>query len=130
MEAFFRICLGIAGFINAAPVALAFLPEKISSSYGIELMSPSLELLLRHRAILFGLVGGLMIYSAITKKHYSLAVLIGFISMLSFVLFGQLIDGAMNPELSKVMWIDIVGIVILMIGYLGKQLNRQKVSAN
>lgn len=27
-------------------------------------------------------------------------------------------DGTVNPELMKVMWVDIVGIIILLIGFL------------
>ena len=62
METIFRISLFIAGVINIIPSILAFLPEKISKSYGIELTNVNLEFLLRHRAILFGIIGGLMIF--------------------------------------------------------------------
>jgi hypothetical protein len=41
---------------------LAFFPEKISKSAGIDISNASLELLLRHRAVLFGIVGTLMLY--------------------------------------------------------------------
>ncbi len=117
MENIFRTTLFIAGAINALPILIAFLPEKIKGSYGIEVPDSNYELLLRHRAILFGIVGGIMIYSAITKKYYDLAVLIGAISMISFVLFFFKI-GNINTELRKVMLIDVVGIVILAIGYI------------
>ena len=70
MELIFRICLFIAGVINTLPALLAFLPEKIATSYGVEVPNANYELLLRHRAVLFGIVGGLMIYSAISKKNY------------------------------------------------------------
>ncbi len=117
MEIIFRVCLFIAGIINVLPSILAFLPNKISSSYGIEIPDANYELLLRHRAILFGIIGGIMIYSAITKKHYSMAVVIGLISMVSFVILLKLINGTINPELHKVMKIDLVGIAILLIGF-------------
>jgi len=58
-----------------------------------------------------------MIYSAITKKHYSMAVGIGLISMVSFVILLKLINGEISPELNKVMKIDLVGIVILLVGF-------------
>ncbi len=118
MELVFRICLFIAGIINIVPSILAFIPDKISSSYGIEMPNANYELLLRHRAILFGIIGGIMIYSALTKKYYSLAVCIGFISMISFVVLLKLVNGDVNPELNKVMRVDIVGIVILLIGFV------------
>lgn len=117
MELIFRICLFIAGMINVIPSLLAFLPEKISSSYGIGIPDSNLELLLRHRAVLFGIIGGIMIYSAISKRNYNLAVCIGLISMISFIILLKLSNGNINPELLKVMWIDIIGIIILLIGF-------------
>jgi len=116
METIFRICLFIAGVINIIPSLIAFLPDKISSSYGIEVPDANYELLLRHRAVLFGIIGGVIIYAAITKKYYSLAITIGLISMISFIVLLKLSSGAINPELMKVMKIDIIGIIILLIG--------------
>jgi len=118
MEVVFRICLFIAGVINFVPSILAFVPNKISESYGIEIPNSNYELLLRHRAILFGIIGGIMIYSAIAKKNYSMSVFIGMISMISFVILMNLVNGEINPELTKVMMIDLVGIIILLVGFL------------
>ena len=116
MELIYRITLFIAGIINILPALLAFLPEKISKSYGIELPNGNYELLLRHRAILFGIIGGLMIYSAILKKYYEIATTVGLISMGSFIILFILIDKDFNSELKKVMMVDIVATVILCIG--------------
>lgn len=116
MEIIFRVSLFIAGIINLIPSILVFFPEKISSSYGVEIPDINYELLLRHRAVLFGIVGGILIYSAVTKKHYSLAVIVGLISMVSFVILFYLIKGEINTELHTVMKIDIIGIIILLVG--------------
>lgn len=86
METIFRISLLIAGFINLLPSLLAFFPDKISTSYGIDIPDANYELLLRHRAILFGIIGGCMILSAIFKKYYEAATIAGLVSMLSFIL--------------------------------------------
>ncbi|MEM7511514.1 MAG: hypothetical protein AAF388_11310 [Bacteroidota bacterium] len=118
METVFRVCLLIAGVINALPSILAFLPQKISDSYGIEIPDVNHELLLRHRAILFGIIGGIMIFSAISKKYYTLSVSIGMISMLSFILLFLLMKGEVNPELRKVMYVDLVGIAVLLGGFV------------
>ena len=117
METIFRICLFIAGAINFLPSLLAFLPNKISQSYGIDIPDANYELLLRHRAVLFGIIGGLMIYSALSKKYYDLSFIIGLISMVSFLILFKLANGPINPELVKVMRIDMAGIVILLLGY-------------
>ncbi len=118
MELIYRIILFIAGLINLLPSLLAFFPGKISKSYGVEIPNANYELLLRHRAILFGIIGGLMIFSAIFKKHYELATTVGLISMTSIILLYFLIDKGINAELKKVMVVDIIATVILLIGFV------------
>ncbi len=118
MELFFRITLFVAGVINLLPSFLVFFPEKMAKSYGIEISNPNHELLLRHRAILFGIIGGLMIYSALVKKHYELSTIAGLVSMTSFIILYFIIGKDINQELKKVMMIDVVATVILCIGFI------------
>jgi hypothetical protein len=118
MELVFRITLFVAGIINLLPSLLAFLPDKIAKSYGIEMPNANYELLLRHRAILFGIIGGLMIFSAITKKHYEIATTVGLISMISFTLLYFLMSKDINAELKNVMIVDILATMILLIGLI------------
>jgi hypothetical protein len=115
MELIFRISLLLAGIINFIPSSLVFFPNKINASYGIDVTNSNLELLLRHRAVLFGIVVGLMLFSALSKRYYDLSVIIGSISMLSFVILNFSI-GTINSELKKVMLFDIAAIIILAIG--------------
>lgn len=117
MEVILRICLFISGLINLFPSMLAFLPSKIQSSYGIEILDANYELILRHRAVLFGIIGGLIIYSAISRSNYMLAVVVGLVSMSSFVLLFGSIDGVINSELRKVMHIDMVTSIVLLLAY-------------
>lgn len=116
MEFLFRSCLFITGIINILPSILAFIPNKISNSYGIEILNSNYELILRHRAVLFGIVGAIMIYSAMTKRNYLMAAIVGLISMSSFVLLYVITKGEINSELTKIMKIDIAGISILLFG--------------
>ncbi|MBO0934794.1 hypothetical protein [Fibrella aquatilis] len=116
MESIFRLTLGLASVINLLPAALLFLPQNIAKSYGIAVPDGNYELLLRHRAVLFGLVGGLLLYSAFTRKYYTVSVVMGLVSMISFVALYYLIDKPINAELKRVMIIDILAIVALLIG--------------
>ena len=113
MELLLRVTLFISGLINLLPVAIAFLPEKIASSYGVTVSSNSMELLLRHRAVLFGIVSLILIHAAITKSNYILATIIGLISMLSFVLLYNHI-GEINKELKTIMVIDLIASLCLI----------------
>jgi len=117
METIFRILLFITGGINVLPSILAFSPDKLSKSYGIEIPDVNFELLLRHRAVLFGIVGGILIYSAISKKHYSISVIVGLTSMVSFIVLYFLMNG-INAELQKIMQIDFVAVLILIVGFV------------
>jgi hypothetical protein len=118
MDLLLRIALFISGIINILPSLLAFLPDKISKSYGIEIPNANYELLLRHRAILFGIIGGLMIYSAIVKKYYELSTIAGLVSMTSFIILYFIIGKDISQELKKVMFIDLVATAILCIGFI------------
>jgi hypothetical protein len=124
MELIFRICLFISGLINFAPSLLAFMPDKIGKSYGIVLPDANTELLIRHRAVLFGIVGGLMIYAAISKNYYQLATVLGSISMISFLIL-YFLCGNINEELTKVMKIDVFAIVILLTSFMFFQWGKQ-----
>jgi len=118
MELVFKITLFIAGLINFVPFFVVFLPEKMTTSYGIDIPNADFELLLRHRAVLFGIIGGLLLYSALTRKYYDLATLIGLISMISFLLLFFMIDGKINDSLTTVMKIDAFAIIQLLIGFM------------
>ena len=126
MELIYRITLFVAGVINLLPSILAFFPSKISKSYGIDVPNANYELLLRHRAILFAMIGGFMIFSAVIKKYYEISTLAGLVSMVSFVLLYFLIGKGINAELKKVMIIDVVAIVILLIGVVMFFMNSKK----
>lgn len=112
MEAVFRVVLFLGGLIHLLPFALAFLPERMQSAYGVEVTGPDMMLLLRHRAVLFGIVGAVMLYSSLKKRHYVPATFVGLASMLSFVLLYGVIGG-INDSLRSVVWVDVAASVAL-----------------
>lgn len=123
MESIFRVALLLAGIVNLLPAALAFLPAKISASYGVAVPDANTELLLRHRAVLFGIVGGLLVFAALSRKHYAPAVVAGVVSMGSFVGLYFLLGGV-NQELRRVMLIDVVALLVLVAGAAAFYLKR------
>ncbi|HLL94761.1 MAG TPA: hypothetical protein VK404_07280 [Spirosoma sp.] len=116
MELVYRIALGLAGIVNLLPALLVFMPQNISKSYGVAVPDGNYELLLRHRGVMFGVVGGLILYSAFTKRYYEVSTLAGLVSMVSFVGLYYLVDKPINAELKRVMQIDVFAIIILMVG--------------
>ena len=108
-----NICLIIVGFINLLPVLGVFSVSKLSSAYGIELDSDELIVLMRHRALLFGILGGYILISVFLNQYQTSAMLMALISMLGFaLLFWD--QGHLNTELNKIFWADIVGLIFLL----------------
>ena len=117
MELTFRIILFATGIVNFIPALIAFFPTKIKNAYGVAILESDSELLLRHRAILFGIIGGFMLFSALTQKYYVPATVGGLISMSSYIVLFYAVSGTINPELTKVLKIDIVACLLLVIGF-------------
>jgi hypothetical protein len=107
----------VAAVINLAPALGAFAPERMTALYGVELEDPSLRILMRHRAVLFGLVGGLMLVAAFHPPLRTAGYAVGFTSMLSFLLIAWL-EGGYNSGIGRVILIDVVGIGALALAAL------------
>lgn len=110
----------IAGLINFVPLAGVFGDQIIASAYGIDVASAELSLLLRHRAILFGIVGGLLLVAAFRPPLRPTATVCGFVSMVSFAGL-YLFIGPATDELAGVFRFDLVGIAALGAGWLMHQ---------
>lgn len=102
----------ITGIINFVPLAGVTGDALLQSSYGIEIASSELSLLLRHRAVLFGIVGGLLLTAAFKPRLRTTASICGMVSMASFAVL-YLLTGPGAPELAGVFRADIVGIAVL-----------------
>jgi hypothetical protein len=102
----------VAAAINLAPVLGAVAPERMTALYGVDLEEPNLQILMRHRAVLFGLVGGLLLVAAFHQPLRTLGYAVGFSSMLSFLLIAWLVGGY-SAEIQRVILADVVGIAAL-----------------
>jgi hypothetical protein len=98
----------VAAVINIMPVAGLASGERLRSLYGIAFDETNLLILMRHRAVLFGIVGGLLVASAFHLPLRPVAFAVGLISMLSFVLIAWL-AGTHNAELRRIVMADLVG---------------------
>lgn len=99
--------------LNLIPVVGVVSSARLTSMYGVEVTSPELELLLRHRAVLFGIVGLLVGAGALIDGWRAPAVAVGLVSMLSFVVLQQLI-GEVAAPLRRVVVADGVGSLALV----------------
>jgi len=102
----------VAAAINLAPVIGAFSSERMAAAYGIDLSDPNLQILMRHRAVLFGVVGGLLVAAVLRPRMRGVGYVVGFSSMLSFLLVAWWVGGYGAP-IQRVVLLDAVGIAAL-----------------
>ena len=70
---------------------------------------------MRHRAVLFGLLGAFFLYAAFRPAFQVAAFVAGFVSVLSFLyLAGS--TGGYNAQVHRVVIADIIALVCLVIG--------------
>jgi nicotinamide riboside transporter PnuC len=81
--------------------------------YGILINEPNLEILMRHRAVLFGLLGVFLLVAAFRPALRTLAIIAGFVSVTSFIAIAWSVGGY-NDAVNRVVVADIIAIVALI----------------
>ena len=109
--------IGLVALINLLPVFGVLSAERLADGYGVEIASAELEILLRHRALLFGIVGGFVLASLWLPAYRGAALLLAGISMVGFLLLAAQV-GAYGPALGRVVRADIVGVLALVVASL------------
>jgi hypothetical protein len=109
----FTFCLVVVGLINFAPAIGVISAQKLESAYSVTLAGNDLVILMRHRALLFGILGAFIIYSAFNPHYQPAAMIMGGVSMVGFALL-VLATGGYNEAVGKVLFIDILGIMFLV----------------
>lgn len=123
----------LAGLVNLAPILGIAGRKMLEALYGASIPSPELVFLMQHRALMFGIVGGLLIGAAFKPAWRWLATAVALYSMGSFILL-YLVMEVQSPALSSLCIIDaIVSLLLLCARLLEKRLmtlNEASGSAN
>jgi peptidoglycan/LPS O-acetylase OafA/YrhL len=118
MEFLYRIILFVTGVVQLIPFSLWFLNNRMLNAYGEGISNQKMQQQLRYWAFLFGMIGFGLIYSAIKKKSYLTASIVGLISIFSFIGLYYFL-GDSNSLLQMVMRVDmLVGAAFLLITVL------------
>lgn len=104
----------LAGVVNLLPLVGVLSADRLAALYGVQIRNPTLLILMRHRAVLFGIIGLLLVTAAFRPGLQPAALLAGLVSMLSFILLAFLV-GEYSPVLRRVIVIDAIASIGLVI---------------
>ena len=113
MQKVISTILVIVGIIHLLPIVGVLGTERLLGLYGVSINDPNVEILLRHRAVLFGILGVFLIVSVFKPTWQLAAITTGIVSTLSFLALTWGI-GELNSEMSRVVMVDTVAVVLLL----------------
>ena len=107
--------LVIVAIIHLLPLSGVVGSERLASLYGLSFDEPNIAILMRHRAVLFGLLGLFMLFAAFAPRFQLAAFVIGFVSVVSFLWLASSVGGY-NAAVGRIVTADIVALVCLILG--------------
>jgi hypothetical protein len=116
-RAAFALCMAIAALIHLMPVVGVLGADALRELYGVAIGDPTLVILLRHRALLFGLLGAFLLASIARSTLRTPALVAGIVSTASFLLIA-FDAGGYSHALQRVVIADAVALAALLIAAL------------
>jgi hypothetical protein len=115
--------LVVVGVIHLLPLSGVLGAERLAALYGMPFDDPNLQIMMRHRAVLFGLLGVFLLYAAFRPVMQPLAFIAGLVSTVSFLWLAWSVGGY-NAALGRVVVADVIAVVCLVVA-IGLYLVRQ-----
>jgi hypothetical protein len=107
--------LVVVGIVHLLPLPGVLGSERLAALYGIGFDEPNLALLMRHRAVLFGMLGAFLLFAAFKPAWHTLALVGAAVSVLSFLALAWLTDGVVTAQVQRVVVADLVALVCLAV---------------
>lgn len=114
MNRLISAALLVVAAIHLLPLAGVLGGERLDVLYGITIDEPNLEILMRHRAVLLGLLGTFLLVAAFRPSFQLAAIVAGFGSLVSFLWLAASVGNA-NAEVARVVMVDLVALASLVI---------------
>jgi hypothetical protein len=109
------VALLVAGIIHLLPVAGVMGVNALARLYEIQVSDPNTAILLQHRALLFGVLGVLMLSAIALPWLRVTALTVALFSAASFIVVAMVVGGY-NPAIGRVVVADVVASVLLAAG--------------
>lgn len=113
MEIFAKTVLTCVAVIHLMPAIGVLGGERLLALYGVSPDEPNLQILLRHRAVFFAMLGIAVAASIFVPALRPAAIGAALLSLVTFLLFVAL-EGGANAELRRAFWIDVVAVLGLL----------------
>jgi len=107
-------CLTLAGVIHLLPLPGILGAGQLTRLYGVAADDPNVGILLQHRAVLFGLLGVLLIAAAFRPDLRAVALIAGLVSTVSFLAIAWGVGGY-NAQVARVVAADLLAVVLLLV---------------
>lgn len=105
----------VVAVIHLLPLIGVAGASRLAALYGISVQEPNLEILLRHRAVLFGMLAAFLAFAAFRPALHGMGLLAGLLSVASYLLVAWRVGGY-NAALATVVRVDIVALALLVVG--------------
>ena len=103
----------VVAAIHLVPITGFFGADRLTSLYGIDVTSADLEILMRHRSVLFGILGVFFAYAAFRPALQPVAFVAAFATIASFFYLAFSV-GDFGEAIRKIVVGDVVAAVALL----------------
>lgn len=116
MRWFISAMLLVVAVIHLLPLSGVLGSGRLSALYGLSFDEPNLAILMRHRAVLFGMLGVFLAAAAFVPSLQAMAFGAGFVSVIAFLVLA-LATGGYNDQIGRVVTADVLALVCLTAGF-------------
>lgn len=111
--------LVVVAVIHLLPLSGVLGGERLAALYGLSFNEPSLSILMRHRAVIFGLLGLFLFFAAFQPAWQTVAFIAGLVSVVSFLWLAWSVGGY-NAHVARVVMADVLALACLIIGVVAQ----------
>lgn len=107
-----RLMLAAAAILNLLPAVAVVSVDRAAGAYGLDAVDGDLRLLLRHRGMLFAILGAGLLVAVFRPRLRTAAITANAVSMAGFVALLPF-EQPVGPALLRVAKLDMLGLLVL-----------------
>lgn len=107
-----QLLLGCAAAVNLLPAVAIFSVDRACATYGRGAVDDDLRLIVRHRGVLFAILGAGLLMAVFRPQLRPVAITANTVSMAGFLALVPL-ERSVGPALLRVAKVDAVGLILL-----------------